>query len=95
MQLLRSLVYALIFYSGTALFVFAGLAASLFGSSATRALVKVWAWFGFHLADIVLGVRSHVKGEVPRGAVLIAVKHQSMYETLEMVRIAETPVIVI
>jgi len=43
----------------------------------------------------VLGVRSQVEGAIPPGAVLIAVKHQSMYETLEMVRIADTPVIVL
>src|SRR5206468_7850071 len=36
-----------------------------------------------------------VEGAVPPGAHLIAVKHQSMLETLEMVRIADLPVIVI
>jgi 1-acyl-sn-glycerol-3-phosphate acyltransferase len=36
-----------------------------------------------------------VEGEVPPGPHLIAVKHQSMYETLEMARLAQLPVIVI
>jgi len=94
-QHLRSILYALIFYPATALFVLAGLAASLFGMAATRALVRSWAEFHHQLAANLLGVQSEVIGQIPPGAVLIAVKHQSMYETLEMVRIADTPVIVI
>lgn len=95
MQLLRSLAYVLVFYPGTFGFVLAGLAASLFGNKATRKLVKTWSRFGYRLANIVLGVRSEVTGSVPDGAMLIAVKHQSMYETLEIVRIADTPTVVL
>jgi 1-acyl-sn-glycerol-3-phosphate acyltransferase len=94
-QLARSILYALIFYPATALFVLAGLTMSLFGSRATRALVRSWAAFHRGLVDILLGVRPEVEGRFPSGAVLIAVKHQSMYETLEMLEIAETPVIVL
>lgn len=95
MQHLRSLIYVLIFYPATGLFVLAGLTASLFGNAATRRLVRGWSEFNRELAGRLLGIRSQVEGHVPPGAVLIAVKHQSMYETLEMVRIADTPVIVI
>ena len=95
MQWLRSILYALIFYPATALFVFAGLVVTLFGRDATRTLVRTWCSFSAMLADILLRVRSKVEGRVPDGAVLIAVKHESMYETLEMVRIADTPVIVL
>ena len=95
MQLLRSLLYALIFYPATAVFVFAGIVATLFGNRATRSLVRSWTSFSHSLAKLVLEVRSEVEGQIPAGAVLIAVKHQSMYETLEMVRIADTPVIVL
>jgi len=94
-QWLRSILYALIFYPATALFVFAGLVVTLFGRDATRTLVRTWCSFSAMLADILLRVRSKVEGRVPDGAVLIAVKHESMYETLEMVRIADTPVIVL
>ena len=43
----------------------------------------------------VLGIRISVDGEIPPGPHLIAVKHQSMLETMEMVRVADAPVIVI
>jgi 1-acyl-sn-glycerol-3-phosphate acyltransferase len=95
MQPVRSILYALIFYPATALFVFVGIVVSLFGRRATRALVRSWCTFNHGLSELVLGIRSDVKGRIPDGAVLIAVKHQSMYETLEMVRIADTPVIVL
>ena len=94
MQLLRSLLYTLVFYPATALFVLAGAIASLFGMAATRGLVRSWSDFHHGLAKAVLGIDSRVEGEVPRGAVLIAVKHESMYEALDMVRIADTPAIV-
>ncbi len=95
MQQLRSYFYALVFYPATALFVLAGAAATLFGTGATRALVRSWTDFHHTLAKAVLGIDTMVEGEIPGGAVLIAVKHESMYETLEMVRIADTPVIVL
>lgn len=95
MQLFRSLLYALIFYPATALFVLAGIASTVFGTNATRSLVRSWTDFHHGLARALLGVRSRVDGHIPPGAALIAVKHESMYETLEIVRIADTPVIVL
>ncbi len=95
MQWLRSIVYALIFYPATVVFVFAGIVMTAFGQGATRKLVRSWCSFSAVLADVVLGVRSEIEGSIPEGAVLIAVKHEAMYETLEMVRIADTPAIVL
>lgn len=92
--LLRSLLYAAIFYSGTVFWVLAGIASLVFGRRATIAIVLHWADFHHWLAEHVLKIRISVEGEIPQGPHLIAVKHQSMYETLEMVRIAHLPVIV-
>jgi 1-acyl-sn-glycerol-3-phosphate acyltransferase len=47
------------------------------------------------LLNNILAIRIRVEGEVPAGPHLIAVKHQSMLETLEMVRLTHLPVIVI
>ncbi len=95
MTLVRSLLYALIFYPATAVLVLVGVIVTLFGTGATRGLVRFWTEFNHRLARLVLGIRSEVEGEIPAGAVLIAVKHESMYETLEMERLADTPVIVL
>ena len=95
MQAVRSLIYMLVFYPATLLFVLAGIAASLLGTRPTRAVVHGWANFHHRLAQVVLGIRSTVEGSIPNGAVLVAVKHGSMYETIEALRIARTPVVVL
>ena len=95
MQAVRSAIYAAIFYPATLLYVLAGISATVFGTGPTRAVVHGWADFHHWLARTLLGIRSTVEGRIPDGAVLIAVKHGSMYETLEALRIAETPVVVL
>lgn len=94
MVALRSLLYAAIFYPGTVLWVLAGVVSLLFGSRATLAVVLSWVEFHHWLCEHVLGIDSKVEGELPTGSFLIAVKHEAMYETLEMVRIGDLPVIV-
>jgi len=95
MPLLRSLAYAAIFYPVTAFWVLAGIFATLFGHRATLGVVLSWTEFHNWLAKYVLGITARVEGTIPAGSYLIAVKHQSMYETLEMVRISHLPVIVL
>lgn len=95
MALIRSLTYALIFYPATFLWCVAGLFASLFGSRPTLAVVLSWVDLHHWLCENVLGIRTKVEGHLPTGPQLIAVKHQSMFETLEMVRLSKLPVIVI
>ena len=95
MAVLRSLLYAAIFYPGTVLWVVIGVPASLFGRGPTLAIVLSWVDFHHMLARHVLGIRLRVEGDIPRGPLLIAVKHQSMLETLEMVRRTNLPIIVI
>lgn len=95
MQVFRSLVYAAIFYPATALYVIVGLAASLTGQRATLAVVSSWVDMHHWLVSRVLGIDFRVEGDVPAGRSLVAVKHESMLETLEMVRLTGLPVIVI
>jgi 1-acyl-sn-glycerol-3-phosphate acyltransferase len=94
MTLLRSLLYAAIFYPLTVLWVLSGIIASLFGRRPTLAVVLSWVELHHWLAETVLGIRVEVEGAIPAGPHLIAVKHQSMLETLEMVRLTNLPVIV-
>lgn len=95
MAALRSILYAAIFYPLTVVWVLGGVVATLFGRRPTLAVVLSWVEIHHWLVDHVLGIRIRVEGSIPAGAHLIAVKHQSMLETLEMVRITNLPVIVI
>src|SRR5438105_12437689 len=94
MVFLRSLLFAAIFYPATAFWVLVGLFGSLFGRGATLAVVLGWVDFHHWLSEHLLGIRTCVIGAIPPGPHLIAVKHQSMFETIEMPRIANLPVIV-
>jgi 1-acyl-sn-glycerol-3-phosphate acyltransferase len=93
-SVLRSFGFALIFYPATFLFVLVCFVASVFGTKAMRSVVHSWTDFHHHLAQL-FGTRLRIEGRIPAESCLIAVKHQSMFETLEMVRLANTPVIVL
>ena len=95
MQLARSLLYALIFYPATLLYVIAGLSLGLFATRPMQAVVHGWADLHEWLSVNLLGVRMRIAGTLPDGPCLIAVKHESMYETIQMLRIADTPVVVL
>ncbi|MEA3037635.1 MAG: 1-acyl-sn-glycerol-3-phosphate acyltransferase [Sphingomonadales bacterium] len=94
MRLARSLLFALVFYAATVLFVAAGAVALPFGRRGVRAVANAWAAFHRACAAGLLGIRAHIEGEVPRGAVLVAAKHQAMFETLDLVVVLGAPRIV-
>jgi 1-acyl-sn-glycerol-3-phosphate acyltransferase len=94
MTVLRSLLYSAIFYPATFFWVLASIVASLFGRRPLLAVVLSWVDLNHWLVRHILGIRIRVAGEIPAGAHLLAVKHQSMLETLEMVRLSGMPVIV-
>jgi 1-acyl-sn-glycerol-3-phosphate acyltransferase len=94
MTRLRSLLFLLVFYGGTILFVLAGVAALAFGRGGVRAVANRWARFHRASARILLGIHIRVQGEVPEGGVLIAAKHESMFETIEMPVLFRNPAVV-
>jgi len=95
MQLARSMLFAMLFYPGTLLFVVAGLSARLFGRTPMYSVVLGWSHFHGILTRDLLGIRLRFEGAIPPGPHLIAAKHQAMYETVELVRFADKPVIVL
>ena len=95
MAVLRSLLYAILFYPLTLACVLAGILATAFGPRPTFAVVLCWAGLNHWLVEHILGIRIRVEGIIPTGPHLIAVKHQSMLETLEMFRLTDFPVVVI
>lgn len=65
-----------------------------FGGKTIRHFLQTWLDGHAWLCSTILGIRSHVTGVVPKGAHIIAVKHQSMYETIESARISHLPIMV-
>lgn len=94
MSALRSILYFLIFYPGTVFYCLATLAVAPFGSGPVRRVIHGWADFHHLLVTRLLGIRFKIEGEMPSGPVLVAVKHQAMVETIEVLRLVDTPVVV-
>lgn len=95
MRLFRSALFALIFYAGTVVAVLGALPAAWLGTRRIRPYAVGWARFHRWCAKYLLGIESRIEGTVPTGAVLVASKHQSMYETLELLVILDQPAIVV
>jgi len=95
MHVFRSALFALAFYSWTVVMVLLSFPASLFGTKAVRACAHGWARGHRILAAGLLGIRTRIEGSRPEGAVLVAIKHQSMYETLEFMLLLKEPAVVL
>jgi 1-acyl-sn-glycerol-3-phosphate acyltransferase len=95
MNFVRSALFALIFYAWTVVAVLLSFPISLFGTNAIRAWSRGWCWVHRLCAAGLLGIRTRVEGTPPRGAALVALKHQSMFETLEIMLLLDQPAIVI
>lgn len=94
MAVLRSTLYFAIFYPVTVFFCIASLVAARRSSEAIRRVIRAWANFHHLLVTRLLGIRFEIDGTVPPGPLLIAFKHQAMVETIEVLRLIDTPVVV-
>ena len=94
MQWLRSALFTLLFYLGTLVYVLGVFAVSPFGRGPVRAVVHGWSDYHHWLVHYLLGIRWQIDGTIPPGPYLIAIKHQAMVETVECLRLADTPVVV-
>ena len=95
MSLIRSILFALVFYPGTAVAVLGAFLIAPFGKERLRNYAVGWARFHRWCAQVLLGIRTRIEGERPSGPALIAVKHQSMYETIELLLILDKPAVVV
>ena len=94
MVVLRSLLFALLFYPGTLVYVLGVILLSPLGDKVVQAIVHGWSDYHHWLVRHVLGIRFSIDGRIPDGAYLIAFKHEAMVETIEALRLAHTPVVV-
>jgi 1-acyl-sn-glycerol-3-phosphate acyltransferase len=95
MNALRSLLFAIVFYAGTAYYVLGAFPLAMLGGAAVRRQTLRWVLFHRSCAARILGIRSRIEGNIPSGAVLVVGKHQSMFETLEIVALLEEPAVVL
>ncbi len=91
MTLLRSLLFTIVFYLGSIPVVSAAGLGALFGQEAVIAGSRRWAQYHYWCVRWILGIRVVVEGEFPTGACIIAMKHESMLEAIEILRLINRP----
>lgn len=95
MALLRSILFAIVFYPVSVVAVLLAVPGGLIaGRRGVRAMANWWARYHRWCTRHLLGIRTRIEGAFPSGPALVAAKHQSMYETLELVVILDNPGIV-
>jgi len=93
MAILRNFVFYPLFYGGSALLVLASLVVLPFGIGPLSRVVSMWSAWHRWCVRALLGIEVRIEGELPRGEVLIAVKHESFFEAIDMPRLLGFPTV--
>ena len=97
MLVLRSLIFSILFYGFFALCAVIAAAISLISPKSLAPFTRSWsrAWLAMYRA--ICGVNYEVRGKenIPLGGCLLAVKHQSVWDTCALFAIFDHPVYVL
>jgi 1-acyl-sn-glycerol-3-phosphate acyltransferase len=94
MFLLRSLLFGIIFYTGSVPFVLGAFVGTYTSVKFLRSSVRGWSVYHHLTARWILGIKTKVDGQLTQGSVLYAIKHESMFETIDMPRMFVLPAVV-
>lgn len=90
---LRSLAFYAVFYLGTMAYVLIALAARLLGEKPFLSVAEGWSHFHRKCAAWLLGIRVELRGELPTVGALIAMKHESFFEAIDLPHVLHQPVV--
>lgn len=93
MALLRSLVFYPAFYGGSVVLVLASLVSVALMPDRLRDVVAAWSGWHRWCLKAILGIEVVVEGALPDAPVLIAVKHESFFEAIDMPRLLRFPAV--
>lgn len=88
---IRSALFIVLFYVAFFILAIAGLPCIAVSRRASLGLVKLWARVSLALLRVVCGVRTDFRNLhlLPKGASIIAVKHQSFLETFALITVLD------
>lgn len=92
-QVARSLCFYFAFLAGTVVYVLAALVVTPFGPRGVRVVVRGWSRFHRRCMRWLLGIRITIRGEPPGPGSLIAIKHESFAEAIDLPALFDWPVI--
>lgn len=90
---LRSLAFYLLFYTGSALLVIASVIAVVARKQWLRPVVARWGRWHLWCVNNLLGIEVVIDGDLPQGPVLVAIKHESFFEAIDMPRLFAFPAV--
>lgn len=90
---IRSLLFMLVFYSGSLIFVLWAIAFGWTTKLMVQRVATDWSRFHRFCVRWLLGQKVVVEGELPQGPYLYIVKHESMFETIDMLCLFDRPAI--
>jgi 1-acyl-sn-glycerol-3-phosphate acyltransferase len=94
---LRSLVFNLLFYFLLVLWLLFALPTFLMPRTAILAVAKGWSKSNLFLMRIICGTRVEFRGtdKIPKGPLIVASKHQSMWETFALLPFFDQPLYIL
>ena len=93
-NLIRSVLFAIVFYIGSLIFVILALIGLIGSQSLLQNCAHGWSRYHYICARIFLGIKVRIQGELPVKPVVFAIKHESMFETIEVLRMFKKPAVV-
>jgi 1-acyl-sn-glycerol-3-phosphate acyltransferase len=91
---LRTVIFTIIFFGGSLFHAVTAFIGSLTSPALMHWAVRGWARYQHFCAKWILGITVRIDGEMPDRPVLYAIKHESMYETIDMPRVFHRPSVV-
>jgi 1-acyl-sn-glycerol-3-phosphate acyltransferase len=94
---LRSLIFNIAFYLNLVAHLLVGLVALLLPRSITVRIVKSWGHTSLWLLRVICNLKMEVRGreKIPAGGILVAAKHQSIWETFMLPILFDDPVFIV
>jgi 1-acyl-sn-glycerol-3-phosphate acyltransferase len=93
---LRSLVYNLLFYALLVFWILVAIPTYLMPPRAFMAVAKAWARSSVWLMRVICNTKVEYRGleKIPKGPLIVASKHQSMWETFALLQFFDAPLFI-
>ena len=92
-EILRSLLFYVLYYCGTLILVLLALPVSLVNNRWAFPIIGLWAKLHRICVTSLLGIRVELRGVLPSGGVLVAMKHESFFDALELPGLFSRPIV--
>jgi 1-acyl-sn-glycerol-3-phosphate acyltransferase len=94
---LRSLIYNVLFYLLLAFWVIVGIPTFLMPRSGILSVARYWARSSIWLLRVICNIKVEYRGleKIPKGPLIVASKHQSMWETFALLQFFDQPLFIL